>query len=142
MPDFDENMNKIFDVPYVDVTSNTSSNTEIVSVEDTSNTLPTIEKDLSDDYQTVRDNYQYIVTKGLNAIDEMLKVATDSQHPRAYEVAATLIKNVSEANEKLITLQKQMREMNQEKKTETTNIDKAIFIGNPSELNKLLKGKD
>jgi len=103
---------------------------------------PTIlDDDLNKDYGKVRKNYEDIIRKGVDAIDDILEIARNSEHPRAFEVAATLIDKVTQTNEKLILLQKQMREMNKSGKESpgATKIDKAIFIGSTSELSKLLK---
>ena len=79
--------------------------------------------------------------KGNDAIDHLLAIATDTEHPRAFEVVATLIKNTAEANEKLMTMQKAVRDMKNIKSKEGVTVDKAIFVGSTSELSKLLKGK-
>ncbi len=102
-----------------------------------------LDNDLEKDYKKVRQNYEEIIEKGVDAIDSILEIARESEHPRAFEVAATMIKNVADANEKLILLQKQMREMNKAagKETQSTKIDKAIFVGSTADLNKMLKGK-
>jgi len=142
MQDFDKNMSEVFDVPFEEVKK--EANTSMITMKEPKeegNTTSSFENDLPGDYETVRDNYNYIVTKGMNAINDIIDVAKNSQEPRAYEVAAILIKNVTDANEKLILLQKQMRDMTgKSKATNETNIDKAVFIGSPSDLNKLLKG--
>ncbi len=103
-----------------------------------------LDNDLEKDYKKVRQNYEEIIEKGVDAIDSILEIARESEHPRAFEVAATMIKNVADANEKLILLQKQMREMNKAagKETQSTKIDKAIFVGSTADLNKMLKGKE
>ena len=103
-----------------------------------------LDNDLEKDYKKVRQNYEEIIEKGVDAIDSILEIARESEHPRAFEVAATMIKNVADANEKLILLQKQMREMNKTagKETQSTKIDKAIFVGSTADLNKMLKGKE
>ena len=70
-------------------------------------------------------------------------IAKAGQHPRAFEVYATLLKNMTEANDRLLKIQKEMRDISGIKKeATTTNIDKAIFVGSTSELSKLLKSKD
>jgi hypothetical protein len=74
---------------------------------------------------------------------EILEIAKAGQHPRAFEVYATLLKNMTEANDRLLRIQKEMRDISGIKKeVSTTNIDKAIFVGSTSELSKLLKSKD
>lgn len=133
-------MEKIFDVVPVEETKNPIV---VSSIEASSSPIETrIDSDLSTDYEKVRKNYEEIIEKGKNAIDDMLHIAAQSEHPRAFEVAATLIKNVTEANEKLIALQKTMREMTKTKPSSGTTIDKAIFVGSTAELTKLLKNKD
>lgn len=140
MSTFDKSMEKIFEVTPTIIEDN-----HIVVQEPKQ--LHTIESkldnDLDVDYKKVRQNYEEIIEKGVDAIDSILDIARDSQHPRAFEVAATMIKNVADANEKLILLQKQMREMNKAsgKESAGTKIDKAIFVGSTSDLNKMLKGK-
>ena len=72
----------------------------------------------------------------------MRQIASSGQHPRAFEVYATLLKNVVDANKELLNVQKQMRDMDGKKKDGDTKIDKAIFIGSTAELSKLVKGKE
>jgi len=138
---FEKNMSEIFEVEPKQIAS-----TDIVVKEE----RPVVEaeskldNDLEKDYKKVRQNYEEIIEKGVDAIDSILEIARESEHPRAFEVAATMIKNVADANEKLILLQKQMREMNKTagKETQSTKIDKAIFVGSTADLNKMLKGKE
>jgi len=139
MSKFEKNMSDIFDVSPTVVKEN-----PIVVKEPIANDNERLDSDLQKDYNKVRQNYEEIIEKGVDAIDTILDIARDSQHPRAFEVAATMIKNVADANEKLIILQKQMREMNKAagKETGTTKIDKAIFVGSTADLNKMLKGKE
>jgi hypothetical protein len=137
---FEKNMSEIFEVEPKKIAS-----TDIVVKEE----RPVVEaeskldNDLEKDYKKVRQNYEEIIEKGVDAIDSILEIARESEHPRAFEVAATMIKNVADANEKLILLQKQMREMNKAagKEAQSTKIDKAIFVGSTADLNKMLKGK-
>lgn len=131
-------MEEIFDI----VPSSIETKPVVATEKKSSSGDAKLDDDLSDDYRAVRHNYEEIITKGKDAIDEMIKIASESEHPRAFEVVATLIKNVSEVNEKMIILQKQMREINKGsgKDTPKTTIDKAIFVGSTSELSKLLKG--
>jgi hypothetical protein len=132
----EQNLEEIFDVnatPKVPVVQKQTSVVEHVDEDK-------LARDLDVDYAKVRDNYEEIIEKGKDAIDEILQIAKLSQHPRAFEVAATMIKNVTEANEKLITLQKQVRDLDKSKEKSSTKIDKAIFVGSTAELNKMLKG--
>ena len=104
---------------------------------------PDIDSDLTDAYQQSKENLQGIIDQGQEAMYEILEIAKAGQHPRAFEVYATLLKNMTEANDRLLKIQKDMRDISGVKKeANTTNIDKAIFVGSTSELSKLLKSKD
>lgn len=99
--------------------------------------------DLKDAYEQTKDNLQELIDQGKEAMEEILQIAKEGQHPRAFEVYGSLLKNVVDANKELLNVQKQMREMeNAGKKSAPTNIDKAVFVGSPSDLNKLLRGED
>lgn len=141
MTKFEKNMSEIFEVEPKQIAS-----TDIVVKEERPvvQVDSKLDDDLEKDYKKVRQNYEEIIEKGVDAIDSILEIARESEHPRAFEVAATMIKNVADANEKLILLQKQMREMNKAagKETQSTKIDKAIFVGSTADLNKMLKGKE
>ena len=109
----------------------------------TSYKQPDMDSDLTDAYQQSKENLQGIIDQGQEAMEEILNIAKAGQHPRAFEVYGTLLKNMVDANKELLNIQKQMREMDEEKKKNAgTNIDKAIFVGSTAELNKLLKGKE
>ena len=139
MSNFEKNMSEIFDVP-----AKIIDDKSIAAVK-TSEVTPinsNLENDLDEDYENSRQILKDLVKKGNDAIDHLLAIATDTEHPRAFEVVATLIKNTAEANEKLLVLQKSMRDMKNIKQSNSgVNVDKAIFIGSTKELNKLLKGK-
>ena len=98
--------------------------------------------DLMSDYEESRKTLKEIVEKGAGAIDDILAIARESEHPRAFEVAATLIKNVADVNEKLLNMQKQMKEITGAKNSGNLNVGKAaIFVGSTAELSKMLKGE-
>lgn len=90
-----------------------------------------------------RANYYNLIEKGNEALDGILEVARASQHPRAYEVAANMIKNMSDVTEKLMTLQKQRKELEtpEEKTVTNVNVDKAVFVGSTSELLKKIRSE-
>jgi hypothetical protein len=94
-----------------------------------------------DDADFARTNIRDLISKGNTAIDNLLQVATASEHPRAYEVAAGLIKNLADLNKDLLEIQKRKRDLDptQSKGNLTTNIDKAVFVGSTTELVKFLK---
>jgi hypothetical protein len=104
---------------------------------------PDLKQDLTDAYQQSKENLQGIIDQGKEAMEDILEIAKAGQHPRAFEVYGTLLKNMVDANKELLSIQKQMREMDEDKKKQSgTTIDKAIFVGSTNELNKLLKGKE
>jgi transcriptional accessory protein Tex/SPT6 len=89
-----------------------------------------------------RANYYNLIEKGNEALDGILEVAKESQHPRAYEVAANMIKNLSDVTEKLMILQKQQRELQPKDAAPTNiNVDKAVFVGSTADLLKKLKNE-
>lgn len=96
---------------------------------------------VEDDAEFARTNIRELISKGNSAIDNLLLVANASEHPRAYEVAAGLIKNLADLNKDLLEIQKRKRDLDptQTKNNSTTNIDKAVFVGSTTELVKFLK---
>jgi len=97
-------------------------------------------EDIKKDYEYTRGNLYSIIEKGQEAINGILELAQESEMPRAYEVAGQLIKNVSDATDKLMTLQQKLKEVNTEEKKGPTNVtNNALFVGSTAELQKLLK---
>ena len=97
------------------------------------------EDDVKHDYETARAQMHNLVSKGQEAVDGILEVAQSSDHPRAYEVAALMIKNVADTTEKLIDLQRKMKELDAEDKKVTNNTTNALFVGSTTDLQKMLK---
>jgi hypothetical protein len=97
------------------------------------------QKDSDKDYEYTRDNLYALIKKGQEALDNILEIAQEGQHPRAFEVAGQLIKNVSDVTDKLIDLQHKMKELDKEVKGSPTNVTNALFVGSTAELQKLLK---
>jgi uncharacterized protein YaaN involved in tellurite resistance len=96
--------------------------------------------DIKQDYETTRAQLHNLVMKGQEAVDGILDVARASDHPRAYEVAGQLIKNVGDVADKLIDLQKKMKELDaDEKKLSPSTVNNTMFIGSTAELQKMLK---
>jgi|TARA_B100000959_G_scaffold271856_1_gene320485 hypothetical protein len=109
---------------------------------DVENYSPTInEDDLENDYEYQRKQFYNLVEKGSNAIDGILELAKESEHPRTYEVAGQLIKNVAEVTEKLGDLQKKMKELKKVPNNAPKNVTNALFVGSTTELQKMLKDK-
>ena len=97
------------------------------------------DKDINNDYEYTRGQLYNLIEKGQEAINGILDVAQNSDHPRAYEVAGNLIKNVADISDKLVDLQKKMKESDQEKKGPTSVTNNAMFVGSTAELQKMLK---
>ena len=105
------------------------------------NTVEVSEDDIEDDYRYQRDNFYNLVEKGSAAIDGILELAKESEHPRTYEVAGQLIKNVAEVTEKLGDLQEKMRRLKEVPNNAPKNVTNALFVGSTKELQKMLKDK-
>lgn len=139
MNNLDKNLSDVFDVTPIGEPEPAPKKQPLT----TSYKQPDMDSDLTDAYQQSKENLQGIIDQGQEAMHEILEIAKAGQHPRAFEVYATLLKNMTEANDRLLKIQKEMRDISGIKKeATTTNIDKAIFVGSTSELSKLLKSKD
>ena len=96
--------------------------------------------DITKDYEYTRGNLYSIIEKGQEAINGILELAQDSEMPRAYEVAGQLIKSVSDATDKLMDLQKKLKDVEEESTQKGPNtVNNALFVGSTAELAKLLK---
>ena len=103
--------------------------------------IVTVGEDIDDDYKYQRDNFYNLVEKGSAAIEGILEIAKEGEHPRAYEVAGNLIKQVAEVAEKLGDLQEKMRKLKEVPNNAPKNVTNALFVGSTAELQKMLKGK-
>jgi len=97
--------------------------------------------DIEKDYRLQRDTFYTLVEKGSTAIDGILELAKEGEHPRGYEVAGNLIKQVAEVAEKLGDLQEKMKRLKEVPNTAPKNVTNALFVGSTAELQKMLKGK-
>ena len=96
--------------------------------------------DIKKDYEYTRGNLYSLIEKGQEAINGILELAQESEMPRAYEVAGQLIKNVADATDKLMDLQKKLKDIEEERVSKgPTNVTNALFVGSTAELSKLLK---
>jgi uncharacterized protein YaaN involved in tellurite resistance len=96
--------------------------------------------DIKKDYDYTRGNLYSLIEKGQEAINGILELAQESEMPRAYEVAGQLIKNVADATDKLMDLQKKLKDIDEEKVSKgPTNVTNALFVGSTADLAKLLK---
>ena len=95
---------------------------------------------IDDDAEFARQNIRELIQKGNDAVEGILHVAKESEHPRAYEVAANLIKNLSDLNKDLMEIQKRKKDLvpQEHKNSGNINVDKAVFVGSTTELVKFL----
>lgn len=95
---------------------------------------------VDEDAEFARTNIRGLIGKANTALDNLLLVANASEHPRAYEVAAGLIKNLADLNKDLLEIQKKKKDLSpQESSGKNVNVNNAVFVGNTNELLKLLK---
>ena len=97
--------------------------------------------DIDNEYVNSRDNYYNLIDKGNQAIDGILDIAKEGQHPRAYEVAGQLIGQVAQTVDKLQDLQKKLKDLKELPKSANTQIKNALFVGSTNELQKMLNRK-
>jgi hypothetical protein len=112
---------------------------EVESIEEKVESIASVSNDLKKDYEYTRGNLYSIIEKGQEALNGILELAQESEMPRAYEVAGQLIKNVADATDKLIDLQKKLKDIDEQKIKGPTNVTNALFVGSTAELSKLLK---
>ena len=129
MKKLNENLSEIFDVEPIQIKENKS--TEIVTVE--------AGNDIDTDTNFARENIKQLIEKGSKSFGELSTVANQSESPRAYEVLATMMKNLADMNKDLLELQKRKRDLQPKESTQNLNIDKAVFVGSTAELVKMIK---
>ena len=130
MKKLDQNLSDVFDIEPLD------------SVQITQEIVPINNPVVSDDADFARTNIRDLISTGNSALNNLLTVAKESEAPRAYEVAATLIKNLSDLNKDLMEIQKRKQDLTGETtKNKNINVDKAVFVGSTTELVKFLKNK-
>ena len=99
-------------------------------------------EDVDNDYKYSRENYYNLIEKGQEAIQGILDIAQEGQHPRAYEVAGQLIGQVGQTVDKLQDLQKKLKDLKEVPNKTNANIKNALFVGSTAELQKMLKNND
>jgi len=115
-----------------------SKDTEIEKIEKIKSSVEDVKKD----YEYTRGNLYSLIEKGQEAINGILELAQESEMPRAYEVAGQLIKNVADATDKLMDLQKKLKDVEEDKSKGPTNVTNALFVGSTADLAKLLKNQN
>jgi len=125
----------------IDEALNTTSEiVETESIKKKPEIVKSKEVDIEKDYEYSRANLYSLIEKGQEAINGIMEVAGEGGSPRAYEVAGQLIKSVADTTDKLIDLQKKLKDVEDESKKTTNNVtNNAVFVGSTSELQKMLK---
>ena len=127
-PEPDEDKSDIVDIN-AEIVESTKENTGLEKAEDT-------EKD----YEYTRGNLYSLIEKGQEAINGILELAQETEQPRAYEVAGQLIKSVSDATDKLLDLQKKLKDVEEDKQVRgPSTVNNALFVGSTADLAKMLK---
>ena len=103
---------------------------------------PIVDKDIKDDYEFSRETYKDLIKTGVNSLDVLAELARESEHPRAFEVLSTTIKNLGDTTEKLMSLQKSKMELDkkegvEEDQKQITNNN--VFVGSTTDLQRLLQ---
>ncbi len=121
---------------------NTTSSIEISNVEDTGSLRKkdTLTDDIDKDYEYTRANLYSLIEKGQESLNGIMELAGESASPRAYEVAGQIIKSVADTTDKLMELQKKVKEVDEEKVKGPSQVtNNALFVGSTSDLSRILK---
>ncbi len=102
-----------------------------------------IDKDIKDDYDFSRKTYKDLIYTGTRSMDVLSELAIESEHPRAFEVLAQTIKNIGDTTEKLMSLQKQKKDLTKEEREDAKNVtNNNMFVGSTTDLQRMLLNKD
>ncbi len=101
--------------------------------------LTNVTHDVDKDYEYTRSNLYSLIEKGQESLNGIMELAGESASPRAYEVAGQIIKSVADTTDKLMELQKKVKEIDEDKGKPTQVTNNAVFVGSTSDLSKMLK---
>jgi hypothetical protein len=128
MKNLNEKLSEALDIELIEL----ETTTEIVEVKDS----------IEDDAEFARQNIRSLIAKGNDAASHIVEIAKQSEHPRAFEVAANMLKNLADMNKDLLEIQKRKQDLQPKQITQQNiNVDKAVFIGSTSELIKQLRNE-
>ena len=137
MSKIDDKLNEVLGIAEIDKTFEV----EVLPKKTSTEVLVPEDKDPDIDFETGRKNLYNLLDKGNEAIDGILNLAKEGEHPRAYEVAGQLIKTVSEVSQNLLDLQDKLKKVKDIPDKGPKNVTNALFVGSTTELQKMLKGK-
>tara|TARA_R110000787_G_scaffold157091_2_gene271038 strand:+ start:4569 stop:4997 length:429 start_codon:yes stop_codon:yes gene_type:complete len=132
----EENFEEIFDLP-----SNDDVEGELVIDTPKKPLSPEGSDDVDTDYQYARENLYNVIERGSDALNTLVEIANQSESPRAFEIVSTLIKTLSDANKDLLEVQTKVKKLKEETATGPKNVTNALFIGNTSDLQKLIRDR-
>jgi hypothetical protein len=137
-----DKLNEVFNVSGEIISSEVEKSCDKINNEHESK-IENLTTDVRKDYNYVRGNMYSIVEKGQEALNSALELAQETDSPRAYEVVGQLIKNISDSAEKIIELQRKIKDIEDDSSSKKgpTNVTNALFVGSTAELSKLLKNK-
>ena len=127
---FEKNMEDIFELP------EKSDQTKELKPVDNS------DKTVDNDFKYARENLYNIIERGSDALNTLVDVANQSQHPRAFEVVGQLVKTLSDTNKDLLELQKKVKVIKKDIPDQPQNVTNALFVGNTSELQKMINKRN
>jgi len=130
MKKLNDNLSEIFDIEPIE-TKSTPVTTQVTEV--------VVGDEVETDAALARKNIKSLLDKGNGAIDNLLLVAQESEHPRAYEVAANFIKTLADLNKDLLEVQKKKSDLRPQATTQSINVEKAVFVGSTAELLKQIR---
>ncbi len=139
-----DNHDEVWEFEDVDIAIKMSEILDVEPIKVTNNIVVEPLNDIDDDAEFARQNIRHLIEKGNDAMEGILNVARASDHPRAYEVAANMLKHLTDMNKDLMEIQKRKKDLQPKESLPTNgiNVDKAVFVGSTKELVKLLKSKE
>ena len=133
MSNIDDKLNEVLDIA--------GKVLPVTTPEETTELVIPQDKDPDSDFETGRENLYKLLDKGNDAIDGILALAKEGEHPRAYEVAGQLIKTVADVSKDLLELQEKLKKIKDVPNKGPKSVTNALFVGSTTELQKLLKDK-
>ena len=127
---FEKNMEDIFELP-----EKIKKTKELKPVDNSDETV-------DNDFKYARENLYNIIERGSDALNTLVDVANQSQHPRAFEVVGQLVKTLSDTNKDLLELQKKVKVIKKDIPDQPQNVTNALFVGNTSELQKMINKRN
>ena len=136
--------NKMSSYDPIDAALNIESNIEVSTTPEggclkRQDALKNVTDDVDKDYEYTRSNLYSLIEKGQESLNGIMELAGESASPRAYEVAGQIIKSVADTTDKLMELQKKVKEIDEDKGKPTQVTNNAVFVGSTSDLSKMLK---